>query len=90
MGTLEAGVWGVAADVRRLSHPFFFRGNLSLVTSAATGTGIFQWAAKLECGAWSRPRTAPSRGYADGNCDRYSVGDKPRIFLNTRLKCVSD
>src|SRR5258708_28864714 len=24
------------------------------------------------------------------NCTRYSVGDCPRIFLNTRLKCVKD
>ena len=24
------------------------------------------------------------------NCARYSVGDWPRIFLNTRLKCVKD
>src|SRR5260370_3498505 len=28
----------VAADVRRLSYRFCFRGNLSLVTSAATGS----------------------------------------------------
>ena len=35
----------VAADVRRLSHRFFFRGNLSLVASTATGSGIFQRAA---------------------------------------------
>jgi hypothetical protein len=27
---------------------------------------------------------------APSSCTRYSVGDWPRIFLNTRLKCVSD
>ncbi len=37
----------VAADVRRLSHRFCFRGNLSLVTSAATGSSLFQRAVRL-------------------------------------------
>src|SRR6266581_8705619 len=41
----------VAADVRRLSHRFLFRGNLSLVTSAATGGGIFQRAASARSAA---------------------------------------
>src|SRR6266700_1671278 len=47
----------VAADVRRLSHRFCFRGNLSLVTSAATGSGVFQRAASDQPGVtqWLLP-----------------------------------
>src|SRR5438445_13362897 len=35
------------ADVRRLSYRFCFRRNLSLVTSAATGSAAFQRAASI-------------------------------------------
>src|SRR3989442_2454082 len=50
----------VAADVRRLSYHFCFRGNLSLVTSAATGSGVFQRAAGQTLTEWAAARAALS------------------------------
>jgi hypothetical protein len=48
-----------------------------------------------QCCTWGGPRreraTSPPTPYlVPNNWARYCVGDWPRIFLNTRLKCVSD
>jgi hypothetical protein len=65
--TQALAVKKVAADVRRLSHRFFFREHLSLVTSAATGSGIFQRAANVKAQAQPPERDMASNDYVRGS-----------------------